>query len=108
MISDRAPIVGETMPRLSTQTPVSPADVSTLLSRRLVALKLDPDKDFRWIYFADAGLDLYSNGVVASGRLAKEKVASSYELARTPALSEVFDRSFLPPKAERFAPSASS
>ena len=26
----------------------------------LVALKLDPDKDFRWISYADAGLDLYS------------------------------------------------
>ena len=96
------------MPRLSTQTPVSPADVSALLSRHLVALKLDLDKDFRRIYFADTGLDLYSNGVGASGRLAKEKIASSYELARTPALSEMFDRSFLPPKAERFVPSASN
>ena len=30
----------------------------------LVALKLDPDKDFRWIYYSDSGLDLYSNGVM--------------------------------------------
>ena len=30
----------------------------------LVALKLDPDKDFRWIYYSDAALDLYSNGVM--------------------------------------------
>ena len=32
----------------------------------LVALKLDPDKDFRWIYYSDAGLDLYSNGVMVA------------------------------------------
>ena len=144
----------------------------------LVSLKLDPDKDFRWIYYADSGLDLYSNGVMVSQKLAKEKpeavkglvrainramrdvmanpdaaidllakreplinkdiekrrlmyvyktliatpearelgigdvkdarladaigtIVASYELARTPAASEVFNRSFLPPKADR-------
>ena len=36
----------------------------------LVAQKLDPDKDFRWIYFADFGLDLYSNGMMVSAKLA--------------------------------------
>jgi NitT/TauT family transport system substrate-binding protein len=39
----------------------------------LVALKLDPDKDFRWIYYADSGIDLYSNGVMVSRKLAQEK-----------------------------------
>jgi NitT/TauT family transport system substrate-binding protein len=39
----------------------------------LVALKLDPDKDFRWIYYADSGVDLYSNGIMVSRKLAKEK-----------------------------------
>jgi NitT/TauT family transport system substrate-binding protein len=39
----------------------------------LVAQKLDPDKDFRWIYYADSGLDLYSNGVMVSAKLAKER-----------------------------------
>ena len=39
----------------------------------LVALNLDPDKDFRWIYYADAGADLYSNGIIVSQKLAKEK-----------------------------------
>jgi NitT/TauT family transport system substrate-binding protein len=39
----------------------------------LVAQKLDPDKDFRWIYFADSGLDLYSNGIMVSAKLAREK-----------------------------------
>jgi len=39
----------------------------------LVALKLDPDKDFRWLSYADFGLDLYSNGIVVSQKLAREK-----------------------------------
>ncbi|OYX88207.1 MAG: hypothetical protein B7Y84_09370 [Azorhizobium sp. 32-67-21] len=39
----------------------------------LVALKLDPDKDFRWIFYSDAGIDLYSNGIMVSQALAKEK-----------------------------------
>jgi NitT/TauT family transport system substrate-binding protein len=144
----------------------------------LVSLKLDPDKDFRWIYYADSGVDLYSNGVMVSAKLAKEKpeavkgltraiaramrevmanpdaaidllaereplinkdiekrrllyvyktliatpeaaelgigdvkdarltdsiaaIVSSFELSRAPTASEVFNRSFLPPKADR-------
>jgi NitT/TauT family transport system substrate-binding protein len=39
----------------------------------LVSLKLDPDKDFRWMYYSDLGLDLYSNGIVVSPKLAKER-----------------------------------
>jgi NitT/TauT family transport system substrate-binding protein len=151
----------------------------------LVSLKLDPDKDFRWIYYADAGLDLYSNGVMVSARLAKEKpeavkglvraiaramrdvvadpesaiallaaqepllnkdiekrrltyvtktliatpeaaelgvgdirdarmseaigaIVASYELPRTPAVKDVFDRSFLPPKGERVLPNVTN
>jgi NitT/TauT family transport system substrate-binding protein len=38
----------------------------------LVSLKLDPDKDFRWMYYSDFGLDLYSNGIMVSPKLAKE------------------------------------
>jgi NitT/TauT family transport system substrate-binding protein len=38
----------------------------------LVSLKLDPDKDFRWYYYSDFGLDLYSNGVMVSPKLAKD------------------------------------
>jgi NitT/TauT family transport system substrate-binding protein len=38
----------------------------------LVSLKLDPDKDFRWMYYSDFGLDLYSNGIMISPKLAKE------------------------------------
>jgi NitT/TauT family transport system substrate-binding protein len=144
----------------------------------LVALKLDPDKDFRWIYYADSGVDLYSNGIMVSRKLAKEKpdavkgllralnkaikevmadpdaainllaakeplinkdiekrrllyvystlidtpearelgigdvsnarlktaiatIAEAYELANPPTVEQVFDRAFLPPKADR-------
>jgi len=147
----------------------------------LVSLKQDPDKDFRWLYYADYGLDLYSNGVMVSSKLAKEKpeavkglvrainrslkevmansdaavallaqkeplinkdiekrrllyvyktlidtpearaggigdvddarlaksadiIAQSFELARKPAASELFNRSFLPAKADRMPP----
>lgn len=147
----------------------------------LVALGLDPDKDFRWLYYTDYGLDLYSNGVMVSQKLAKEHpeavrgllralarsmrevlqdpdaamemlaksqpllnkdiekrrllyvtrtlidtpesrelgvgdisdkrmadaiavAVKAYSLPRTPAVSEVFNRSFLPPKAERTLP----
>jgi NitT/TauT family transport system substrate-binding protein len=38
----------------------------------LVSLKLDPDKDFRWMYYSDFGLNLYSNGVMVSPKFAKE------------------------------------
>jgi NitT/TauT family transport system substrate-binding protein len=148
----------------------------------LVSLKLDPDKDFRWMFYSDFGLDLYSNGVMVSSKLIKahpdaikgllrainrslketvanpdaaiellaseeplikkdiEKrrllyvtkelidtvetrdlglgdvsdvrlksaiaaIAASFELPRTPAPEEIFDRSFLPAKADRIPPS---
>ena len=143
-----------------------------------MAQRQDPDKDFRWFFYDDYGLDLYSNGVMASQKLYKEKpeavralvgainralievaanpsagmaelqkvepllrpeieqprliyflekqmmtpetkmlgigdidekrmtnaiatVVDAYGLARKPELNEVFDRSFLPPRAER-------
>jgi NitT/TauT family transport system substrate-binding protein len=39
----------------------------------LVALKLDPEKDFRWIFYSDSGIDLYSNGAMVSQKLAKQR-----------------------------------
>jgi NitT/TauT family transport system substrate-binding protein len=38
----------------------------------LVSLKLDPDKDFRWMFYSDLGLDIYSNGIMVSQKLAKD------------------------------------
>jgi NitT/TauT family transport system substrate-binding protein len=61
-------------------------DISALFTAtsymNLVALKLDPDKDFRWIYYSDGGLDLYSNGVMVSQKLAKEKPEAVKGLVR--------------------------
>jgi NitT/TauT family transport system substrate-binding protein len=161
------------------QDQVDAAAVFTATSyMNLIAQKLDPDKDFRWIYYADSGIDLYSNGIMVSQKLAKEKpeavkglvrainralletmanpdaaidllaqteplinkdiekrrliyvyktlidtpeahslgvgdvndarlatsiatIVDAYGLPRVPSVSEVFDRSFLPPKADR-------
>ncbi|MDX3906900.1 MAG: ABC transporter substrate-binding protein [Pigmentiphaga sp.] len=146
----------------------------------LVAQQVDPDKDIRWIFYNDNGLDLYSNGVLVSAKLRAEQpqavrglvkavnramkeciaaadpcidnlarneplidksiekrrmlyvlknsiltqevgeiglgdvkdermsraiaqIADSYGLSRRPEPAEVFDRGFLPPKAERTA-----
>jgi NitT/TauT family transport system substrate-binding protein len=57
----------------------------------LVALRLDPDKDFRWIYYADSGVDLYSNGIMVSRKLATEKPEAVKGLLRAinKALKEV-------------------
>jgi NitT/TauT family transport system substrate-binding protein len=144
----------------------------------IVAMRQDPEKDFRWFFYDEYGLDLYSNGVMVSQKLARENpaavrglvkainralrevaadpdmgiatlmqvegllkpdiekarliyfldkqivtpeekrvglgdidgkrmnaaiatVVDAYELPRTPKLEEVFDASFLPPKADR-------
>jgi NitT/TauT family transport system substrate-binding protein len=131
----------------------------------------DPDKGFRWFFYADHGIDLYSNGVRVSAKLAQEKpeavinralheavgdpqkaiellaseeplrneielrrltyaygslidtpearevgigavnderlkssiaiVSSAFELAKQPDSAQVFDSTFLPPKADR-------
>jgi len=38
-----------------------------------VSMGIDPDKDIRWFFYNDLGLDLYSNGVLVTAKLAKEK-----------------------------------
>ena len=47
-----------------------------------VAMKLNPEKDFRWFFYSDHGLDLYSNGVVVSQKLIKEKPEAVRGLVR--------------------------
>jgi NitT/TauT family transport system substrate-binding protein len=65
------------------QGQVDAAAVFTATSyMNLVAQKLDPDKDFRWIYYADSGIDLYSNGIMVSQKLAKEKPEAVKGLVR--------------------------
>jgi len=39
----------------------------------LAAQGVNPDKDVRWFYYSDFGLDLYSNGVMVSPQLARER-----------------------------------
>lgn len=39
----------------------------------LVAQKLDPDKDIRWFHYAEHGIELYSNGILVSQQLAKDR-----------------------------------
>jgi NitT/TauT family transport system substrate-binding protein len=65
------------------QGQVDAAAVFTATSyMNLIAQKLDPDKDFRWIYYADSGIDLYSNGIMVSHKLAKEKPEAVKGLVR--------------------------
>ena len=47
-----------------------------------VAQKLDPDKDFRWIHYADHGIDLYSNGVMVSPALLRDRPEAVAGLVR--------------------------
>jgi NitT/TauT family transport system substrate-binding protein len=39
----------------------------------LIGMKVDPEKDIRWFYFSDYGIDLYSNGVMVSTKFLAEK-----------------------------------
>jgi NitT/TauT family transport system substrate-binding protein len=39
----------------------------------LVAQSLDPEKDIRWFHYADHGIELYSNGILVSQQLIKDK-----------------------------------
>jgi NitT/TauT family transport system substrate-binding protein len=48
----------------------------------LVALHVDPDKDIRWIFYNDHGLDLYSNGVLVSRQLAAQQPQAVAGLVR--------------------------
>ena len=38
----------------------------------LIGMKVDPDKDIRWMFYSDLGLDLYSNGIMVSQKLLQE------------------------------------
>lgn len=168
--------------QLLVQGQVDASAVFTVTSyMNLVAMKQDPDRDFHWITYKEAGLDLYSNGIMVSQKLAYEHpeavkgllralahawrdigtnpaaaitllakieplinksieqqrlayvyksvidtpevmrvgmgdvddarlatnidiIATTYALANKPAPGAVFDRTFLPPQAERMLP----
>jgi NitT/TauT family transport system substrate-binding protein len=63
----------------------------------LVSLKLDPDKDFRWFFYSDNGIDLYSNGIVVSQKLAHEKPEAVTGLLR--AINRAIREVILDPQA---------
>jgi NitT/TauT family transport system substrate-binding protein len=48
----------------------------------VIAQRQDPEKDFRWFFYDDFGLDLYSNGVMVSQKLLKEKPEAVRNLVR--------------------------
>ncbi len=48
----------------------------------LIGMKLDPLKDFRWFYFSDYGVDLYSNGIMVSKAMITEKPKAVAGLVR--------------------------
>jgi NitT/TauT family transport system substrate-binding protein len=45
------------------------AQFSATSYMNFIAMHLDPEKDFRWFFYSDYGLDLYSNGIVVSQKL---------------------------------------
>lgn len=180
--ADKVPVVNM-QPQLQEQMLVKgDVDFSAIFTvtsyANLIGMKMDPLQDFRWFYYSDYGIDLYSNGIMVSKALITEKpkavaglvralnkamievaadpaagvkemlkveplmdanietqrlvyalkthfvsketdanglgdmsdarmeksiklLADTYKLPNTPAVKDVFDRSFLPPKAER-------
>lgn len=48
----------------------------------MVAQNLDPEKDMRWFHYADHGIELYSNGVLVSPQLLKDKPQAVAGLVR--------------------------
>jgi NitT/TauT family transport system substrate-binding protein len=48
----------------------------------LIGMKVDPDKDIRWLYYSDYGVDLYSNGIMVSQKLLKENPKAVTGLVR--------------------------
>jgi NitT/TauT family transport system substrate-binding protein len=48
----------------------------------LIGMKVDPDKDIRWLFYSDYGVDLYSNGIMVSQKLLKEKPKAVAGLVR--------------------------
>lgn len=48
----------------------------------LVAQNLDPEKDIRWFHYADHGIELYSNGILVSQQLIKDRPQAVAGLVR--------------------------
>ena len=48
----------------------------------LIGMRVDPDKDIRWLFYSDYGVDLYSNGIMVSQKLLKENPRAVAGLVR--------------------------
>src|SRR3954462_11114746 len=48
----------------------------------LIGMKVDPDKDIRWLFFSDYGVDLYSDGIMVSQNLLMDKPKAVAGLVR--------------------------
>lgn len=52
-------------------------DISAVFSvtswMNIIGQRLNPETDFRWFFFSEHGLDLYSNGVMVSPRLVRDQ-----------------------------------
>jgi NitT/TauT family transport system substrate-binding protein len=55
-------------------------NITTYLN--FVVMHVDPEKDVRWFYYSDYGIDLYSNGIMVSPKLLKEHPAAVRGLVR--------------------------
>ncbi len=58
------------------------AQFSNTSYMNFLAMRLNPEKDFRWFFYSQNGLDLYSNGVIVSQKLLKEKPEAVRGLVR--------------------------
>lgn len=58
----------------------------------LVGMRRDPDREFRWLFFSDFGLDVYSNGIMASPALIRDNpnAVRGFLAAHNRALRETF------------------
>lgn len=73
----RVEIVNMT-PQLQEQSLISgQVDIAAVFSvtswMNIVGQRLNPETDFRWFFFSDHGLDLYSNGVMVSPRMVRDQ-----------------------------------
>jgi NitT/TauT family transport system substrate-binding protein len=48
----------------------------------LIKMGVDPDKDVRWLFYSDYGLELYSNGIMVSHKLLAENPKAVAGLVR--------------------------
>jgi NitT/TauT family transport system substrate-binding protein len=79
-ITNMAPNLLEQM--LATRQADAGATYNITTYMNFVTMHVDPEKDVRWFYFKDYGIDLYSNGVMVSPKFLKEKPEAVRGLVR--------------------------